>query len=238
MDLGILIFVALTAFLSYRLFTVLGTKGGHEPEERDRPVLAPVANERPRDSAETAQSEKPLPPKPVPAWAASIREDDPDFDPQAFTEGAKAAYEMIVTAFADGDLREVAPYVDPSVRKAFEVAIDGRQGAGQTMSVEFVGIESATVVNAERESAHHEVTVDFRSDQIRVTRDAAGEVIDGDPNRIDAVKDRWTFSRPVTSSDPNWTLIGTHAGDEPAAPGPVASGPASSGPASSGPVAD
>lgn len=216
MDLGILIFVALTAFLSYRLFTVLGTKGGHEPEERDRPVLAPVPSERPREQPDAAAADEPVRAKPVPAWAQAIKEDDPDFDPAAFTEGAKAAYEMIVTAFAKGDLSEVSPYIDPSVRKAFEVAIDGRQGAGQSMEVEFVGIESATVVEAERESAHHEVTVDFRSDQIRVTRDSNGEVIDGDPNRIDAVKDRWTFSRPVTSGDPNWTLIGTHAGEEPA----------------------
>ena len=211
MDPSIFIFIALTLFLGYRLFTVLGTKGGHEPDERERPVLAPVASDRAAQAEEKPEA-APARPRPVPAWAREIREDDPDFDARAFEEGAKAAYEMIVSAYASGDLSEVAPYIDPAVRKAFEVAIDGRRAAGQTVEVEFVGVEAADVVRAERESAHHEVTVDFRSDQIRVTRDASGEVIDGDPNRIDAVRDRWTFSRPVSSRDPNWTLIATDAG--------------------------
>ena len=216
MDPSIFIFIALTAFLSYRLFTVLGTKGGHEPDESERPVLAPVPNDGGSASEEAAEA-APMRVRPVPAWAEGIREDDPGFDAHAFQEGAKAAYEMIVTAFVRGDLSEVAPYIDPSVRKAFEVAIKGRENAGQAMDVEFVGVEAADVVRAERESAHHEVTVDFRSDQIRVTRDKSGEVIDGDPNRIDAVRDRWVFSRPVTSTDPNWTLIATNAPDDAAA---------------------
>ena len=209
MDPAIIIFVALSLFLAYRLFSVLGTRGGHEPEEGERPSLAAVPREPATegDAAEPAVQEAPR--GPVPAWAETIREDDPGFDPKAFEAGAKAAYEMIVTAFAAGDLGEVAPYLDPGVRKAFEVAIDGRQGAGQTMEVTFVGIERADVVEAHRQSEHHEVTVDFVSDQIRVTRDQSGEVIDGDPNRIDLVRDRWTFARPLGTGDPNWTLIAT-----------------------------
>ena len=207
MDPTLIIFVALSAFLAYRLFSVLGARGGHEPEEGERPSLAPVPSEPAGEPGDAPAPEAPR--APLPAWAEAIREDDPGFDPRAFEEGAKAAYEMIVTAFASGDLSEVAPYLDPSVRKAFDVAIDGRRGADQTMEVTFVGIESARVVEAHRQSEHHEVTVDYTSDQIRVTRDASGEVIDGDPNRIDLVRDRWTFARPVTARDPNWTLIAT-----------------------------
>ena len=211
MDPTIFIFIALTAFLSYRLFTVLGTKGGHEPDESERPVFAPSPAERASEQEEAPQV-APARVRPVPAWAEAIREDDPGFDPRAFEEGAKAAYEMIVTAYNEGDLSEVRPYVDPSIVRAFEEAIEARRALGHTAEVEFVGVEAADVVRAEREGGHHEVTVDFRSDQVRVTRNAEGEVVDGDPNRIDAVRDRWTFSRPVTSSDPNWTLIATDAG--------------------------
>lgn len=211
MDPSLFIFIALTAFLSYRLFTVLGTKGGHEPDEKDRPAFAPITRDG-AEPAEEAPQEAPVRLRPIPAWAEGIREDDPGFDAHQFQEGAKAAYEMIVTAYARGDLDEVAPYIDPSVRRAFQGGIEAREAAGQTMEIEFVGVEAADVLRAERDGGHHEVTVDFRSDQIRVTRDRAGEVIDGDPNRIDAVRDRWTFSRPVTQTDPNWTLIATDAG--------------------------
>ncbi|MBB4658235.1 Tim44/TimA family putative adaptor protein [Parvularcula dongshanensis] len=209
MDPSVIFFFALAAFLSYRLFTVLGTKGGHEPEENERPRVVPTAEARTEAAEAEPETEEPRPSKPLPAWAQVIREDDPRFDPAAFQAGAKAAYEMIVTAFARGDLSEVADYLDPSVRKAFEVAIDGRTQAKQTLDVTFVGIERADVVDAHRQSAHIEVTVDFASDQIRVTRDAGGEVIDGDPARIDAVRDRWTFARPLRSKDPNWTLVAT-----------------------------
>ena len=211
MDPTIFIFIALTAFLSYRLFNVLGTKGGHEPSEDERPAFAPTPAERTGDAGD-APHPAPARIRPVPAWAEAIREDDPGFDAHAFGEGAKAAYEMIVTAFARGDLAEVRPYVDPAIIRAFEEAIEARRAAGHEAEVEFVGVEAADVVRAERDGGHHEVTVDFRSDQIRVTRDADGTVVDGDPNRIDAVRDRWTFSRPVTSTDPNWTLIATDAG--------------------------
>ena len=51
--------------------------------------------------------------------------------------------------------------------------------------------------------------VEFTSNQVRVTRDAEGEVVEGDPNRIDLVKDRWTFARKLASNDPNWVLVGT-----------------------------
>jgi predicted lipid-binding transport protein (Tim44 family) len=50
---------------------------------------------------------------------------------------------------------------------------------------------------------------DFASNQVRVSRDKDGNVVEGDPSRIDLVRDRWTFSRKTASSDPNWVLVAT-----------------------------
>jgi predicted lipid-binding transport protein (Tim44 family) len=46
---------------------------------------------------------------------------------------------------------------------------------------------------------------------ITVTRNAAGDVVNGDPNKIREVTDVWTFERDVQSKDPNWTLVATEA---------------------------
>ena len=53
------------------------------------------------------------------------------------------------------------------------------------------------------------VTVKFISEQINVTRDKAGTIIDGDPDQPLEVVDIWTFARNTRSRNPNWTLIET-----------------------------
>ena len=55
------------------------------------------------------------------------------------------------------------------------------------------------------------VTIKFASQLISATRDREGRVIAGDPQRIQDVTDIWTFSRDVTSRDPNWKLVATQA---------------------------
>lgn len=213
LDPSIIIFFALAAFLSYRLFSVLGTKGGHEPEEGERPVVTPPAEARSEAKAsDEPEPREDAPARPVAPWVRTVREDDPDFDPRAFEQGAKAAYEMIVTAFASGELGEVRPYLDPAIAAAFDEAIDARRRTGHALETSFVGIERAEVVGAERTDGQVELTVDYLSDQIRVTRNAEGEVVEGDPNRIDQVRDRWTYARPLGARDPNWTLIATDGG--------------------------
>lgn len=208
-DPVLIVFVALAAFLSYKLFTVLGSRDGHEPNENDQQVPSPLR--APPESKAEPNEEQQIDRlhEPLPDWAQEIVKHYPGFEPDRFLEGAKSAYEMIVQNFARGDLDRIRPYIAPDVLKAFEIAVEGRRHAGQTMEVSLVGIEKVEVVSSEQRSNHLEVTVAFRSDQIRVVRDAEGEVIDGDPNRIDLVRDRWTFSRPLDSRDPNWILVAT-----------------------------
>jgi signal recognition particle GTPase len=51
-----------------------------------------------------------------------------------------------------------------------------------------------------------------RGHLVSVTRDRAGAVIDGNPDKVTDVTDVWTFARDVTSRDPNWKLVATEAG--------------------------
>jgi len=146
---------------------------------------------------------------PLGAAFTQIRLADPAFDPQRFSEGAKAAFEMIVTAFAQGDTASLRPLLADDVYENFAAAIKGRQDAKQTLETTLIGIKSAEIIEARMEGRTAYVTVKFISEQVNVTRNAAGEVVDGDANRVAAVTDIWTFARNTRASDPNWALVQT-----------------------------
>ena len=136
---------------------------------------------------------------------------DRSFDPEQFLGGAKSAYEMIVTAFAEGDRRTLKQLLSRDVFDGFVGAITDREGRGETVESTFIGIDKAEIIEAEMRGRTASVTVRFVSQLISATRDKDGEVVEGDPNSISDVTDIWTFSRDTSSRDPNWKLIATES---------------------------
>jgi predicted lipid-binding transport protein (Tim44 family) len=136
---------------------------------------------------------------------------DPGFDPNQFIDGAKAAYEMIVMGFAQGDDATLKQLLGPDVYDGFERAIREREGRGEKVESSLVGIDKADIIEAEVKNRTAYVTVKFVSELISVTRDAEGEVVEGDPKKIREVTDIWTFARDITSKNPNWKLVATEA---------------------------
>ena len=78
-------------------------------------------------------------------------------------------------------------------------------------STELVATREAEPAAAGMVGALARVTVRFTSEQIKVVRDAAGAVVEGDPRQIETVIDVWTFERDTRSRDPNWQLVETGA---------------------------
>jgi predicted lipid-binding transport protein (Tim44 family) len=134
---------------------------------------------------------------------------DRSFDPEHFMRGAKQAYEMIVTAFAEGNRKILKDLLSREVYEGFVGAITERESRGEQMDQSFVGISRADVIEAELKNGLAQLTVKFLSQLISATRDRAGRVISGDPQRIKDVTDIWTFAREAGSRDPNWRLIAT-----------------------------
>jgi predicted lipid-binding transport protein (Tim44 family) len=136
---------------------------------------------------------------------------DAAFEPDGFLAGARAAYEIIVTAFAEGNRKTLKNLLSSEVYQGFSGAIGDRESRGEQVDQSFVGIKSADIVEAELKNGVAQLTIKFVSELISATRDRAGEVISGDPKRIKEVTDIWTFAREITSRDPNWKLIATQA---------------------------
>lgn len=137
------------------------------------------------------------------------------FDPEAFVQGARQAYEMIVTAFAEGNRKLLKGLLSSEVYDGFAGAMSDREARGEQVDQSFVGINKADIVESEVKSGIASITIRFVSQLISATRDRAGAIITGDPQRIKEVTDIWTFSRDVSTrealANPNWRLVETQS---------------------------
>lgn len=136
---------------------------------------------------------------------------DHSFDPEHFIRGARQAYEMIVTAFAEGNRKTLRNLLSREVFEGFSAAISEREGLGEQIDQSFVGISKADIMEAELKGSTASISIKFVSELISATRDKSGAVLSGDPKKIKEVTDIWTFARDVASRDPNWKLIATQA---------------------------
>jgi predicted lipid-binding transport protein (Tim44 family) len=220
----IVIFAGIAAFLVFRLRSVLGRRTGHErppfdPYSRGQaPAGRPEAAEPADDDTvislpnRSQPREEPVDPNdPVAVGLAKIRAADSGFDKDTFIQGARAAFDMIVASFAAGDRETLRPLLSDEVYENFAGAIIDRADKGHTMETTLVGISSADIVEANLDGRIAFVTVKFVTEQIEVERDAAGEVVSGNPSRVATVTDIWTFARNTRSRNPNWTLVATEA---------------------------
>ena len=139
----------------------------------------------------------------------AIHRADRSFEPEGFMRGAKQAYEMIVTAFAEGNRKTLRNLLSREVYEGFAAVIADRESKGEQIDQSFVGINKADMVEAELKKDVAQISVRFVSELISATRDRAGNVLGGDPKKIKEVIDVWTFTRHITSRDPNWKLVAT-----------------------------
>ena len=141
-----------------------------------------------------------------------IRKSDPSFDPGTFLAGAKAAYEVVLLAYASADIQTLKRLVGPEVLDMFERAVSGRRDLEEILQLTFIGMREAAVVGALEEDGTAEIAVRFVSDVVTVTRSANNEIVSGDPQQIIEVIDTWTFACDIQSRKRNWMLIATDGG--------------------------
>lgn len=180
-----------------------------EPANEDRVIRMSEARERARFDDPDRWKPYAEAGTPVAEGLDAIARRDPSFDARGFVEGAKQAYEMIVAAFAKGDRRTLQSLLAKDVYDSFAGAIAEREKRGEKAEATFVGMKEVRVARAALTGSTADVTLRLHAQLISATRDAAGSVVDGSPETVADVIDLWTFSRDVSSRDPNWKLIAT-----------------------------
>lgn len=140
-----------------------------------------------------------------------VAETSAQFEPNNFVDGARMAYEMIVTAFADGDKKALKGLLSKEVYEGFAGVITEREKAGHKIHTTFIGIDKSNIKAANVENNEALVTVQFMSQIVSATLDKDDEIIEGDNEEIIEVNDIWTFARDTRSKDPNWKLVATES---------------------------
>lgn len=187
----ILVLAAIAGVVVARLYAVLGRKTGAEPPARTR--AAPV--EAGASAGPAAVIPQATPQAAPSGPLADVQRADPTFDAAHFVGGARAAYEMIVQAFASGDRDTLRSLLTPRVFASYDKAITDREASGG-QGPELVRLRSAEVIDGSVVGDTVRVAVRFEAE---LAEGAAG---------IRETKERWTFERDVRSRDPNWLLSG------------------------------
>jgi predicted lipid-binding transport protein (Tim44 family) len=229
-DLPTLIVIGLAIVILFRLRSVLGTRTGNErsPLERraeqtaktgdetvvqmrPRPAEAPTDENAERQARRLASEIEQYSngSAEVAAGLKAIADADSTFTPKSFLDGAKAAYEMIVTAFAQGDRKTLKNLLDKDVYDGFERAITEREAAGHKVDFTFVGLPKIEIADAELDKRNAYMSIRFHAEVVSATRDKDGALIEGNADQVKTIADEWTFARNPKSRDPNWKLVAT-----------------------------
>jgi predicted lipid-binding transport protein (Tim44 family) len=229
--IDIIFFAMIAAFLVLRLRGALGRRDGHEgpvqnpfkdnTDDKKKSDIAddnviPLSDEFLQEvELEERKFEKQAVEKDTidELLSKGIGKIDPNFNRNEFLVGAQAAFELILSAYSNGDTLSLKPLLNEDVFANFSQVIGEREQANHKMEDTLVAISSAEIVEAFAENNIENITVKYVSEQINVIRDENETIVDGDPNAVIETTDFWTFARNVKSSDPNWTLVATNSLD-------------------------
>ena len=234
-DVQTLVFAILAIVVVWKLRSVLGTRTGAE-----RPPLDIFNRRKPTDPNATAASPAegsnviPLPgaaDRPAAPlqggnrWTGYAEEGsavgggldqiaaaDSGFAVKPFLDGARAAYETIILAFAKGDRQVLEPLLAKDVYEGFVQAIAEREAKGETVETTIVSIRQGEIVDAQVRGITAQIVVRFHTQLITITRARDGTPVGEATDKVSELVDVWTFARDVTSRNPNWKLVATETG--------------------------
>ncbi|MDA7544801.1 Tim44/TimA family putative adaptor protein [Candidatus Pelagibacter sp.] len=187
--IDIILLAMIAGFIFLRLRGILGKRTGFEgkvPTKFDKVLKEAVVKQAPQKKEifdELAQKE--------------------------FLNGAKIAYEAIITDFSDNDnkITKSKPLLNKEIYNQFNEALKERSKREHYAEITFIGINSAIIKEHKKIDKILNVTVDFIAEVITCIKDKDKKIISGDPEKIKKIYDTWVFSKDITSTNPNWQLV-------------------------------
>ena len=211
--LQIVILAAVALFLFWRLKSVLGSREGFEKtmqeiETQTNKIKTVPSVSNPDDYFDNDISDYVEENSENAKTLTAIKDLNKDFTVESFVSGAKKAYEIILMAFENSDLKKLKPLLDKPVYESFKTVVEDREKKQLYVEASFIGMRDIRITNVyfDKKTNMAEITVAFKSEISTVVKDKTGKVIEGDPNEIKKQKDYWTFSKKLSDKKPIWLL--------------------------------
>ena len=191
--LDIILLAMIAAFVFLRLRGILGRKTGHsKPYNKLKNEIFENDNKEVNEAKDI-----------------SLKNGFSEEAKKHFLNGAKMAYESIITAFAKGDKPSLKPLLSKKVFAEFASAIDDRNSKQLKSETTFIGLKSVKIDKFNKEDNIYNVKVKFVSEIITCVKDKNNKIIEGNPDVIKTVNDVWKFSKNMWSQNPTWYLVDT-----------------------------
>ena len=190
--IDIILLAMFAGFIILRLRNVLGRKTGHEKKSFNKyfpkgmEVLQDIENNEAIKTGNVDENAK-----------------------KQFLKGAEIAYETIITSFAKGDKKSLKPLLEKNMFERFAEVIDERNDKKLKYETTFIGLKSTKILEFKKIENIYKVSVNFVSEIITCGKDKNNKIIEGNPDVIRTVNDKWSFSKNMWSHDPAWYLVDT-----------------------------
>ena len=203
----ILLVFAVVAFI--RLRATLGKRTGNEDPLDNKNIFQPKKNRDIKNFEKTENS--------IPHSKEEILDyltlNDKNFTQESFLEGSKNAYKMIVQNYASGDLNSIKDFISKEVYDGFSEAISSRDELKQKLFNEVVEFNLVDIIDAKLDKNTAQIKVNFETKIISYGEDSTGQIIEGNKDSPQVIKDIWVFQKPLKSKNPAWELISTNPDD-------------------------
>ena len=211
----IIIFAMLAGYLVFQLRKALGRKTDNQRPEASKTAKSKT-DQNESDNVVSLREEQTQTSSGTKTFGGleSLRQRDSAFNDREFVQGSKQAFQWIVSSFSEGNVEKLKQLLGPALFRSFEKAIEERKEGGLSLETNIVSIKSVQINEVVLNENLASITVEFVTDQIKVITNAEGSVVDGDPDTIETVTDLWTFSRDITSTNPNWLLVRTETPED------------------------
>ncbi len=210
--IDILIFAAIALFLIFRLRSILGNRDGFEQNRPEKTAFDATAQ---TDNDNVPKKVVPLRAKKASSKIANgqgldaVRQADPSFRDEEFMQGAASAFRMVLQAFADEDLSTLRRLLAFELYEEFAQSIYSRNKEGEQLTITVHVINDVQLTDGSVKDFIASVTVNFVSEQSRIVKNNAGDIVEEESEEQAVIKDIWVFERDTQLDDPNWKLVET-----------------------------
>ena len=183
----IIIFAVIAVFIIYRLRSVLGKRTGFQKNINQQEFAKKETKQEETKIPQLKESEQKL---------EAVYKRVSSFNHREFLEGAKKAFEIIITAFNKGDKNTLKNLVSKDVYNAFDEAINS---GSNNPNLQFYSLVIDSIEDAKVENGQISIAVNFTSEQI----------VSENEESVIKNKDTWVFEKSETSTSPAWVLVST-----------------------------